>query len=72
MEFRKGKVQKLFRKKCEIKEIQFKGIEEIFPGDIKSTLMPFWDQELGRLVNPLPNLQVVLDESKAKLGFLES
>jgi len=72
MDFKKGKVQKLFRKKCEIKEIQFKGIEEIFPDDIESTLIPYWDQELGRLLNPLPNLQSVLDDLKAKLGFLES
>lgn len=71
MDFRKGKVQKLFKKKCEIKEIQFKGSEEIFPDDIESILKPYWDQELGRLINPLPELQVVLDELKANLGFLE-
>jgi len=71
MDFNKGKVQKLFRKKCEIKEIQFKGSEEIFPDDIEQVLKPYWNQELGRLVNPLPYLQFVLDELKAKLEFLD-
>ena len=72
MDFNKRKVQKLFKKKCEIKGIQFKGFDEIFPDDLESTLMPYWNQELGRLLNPLPDLQLVLGELKTKLGFLES
>lgn len=72
MDFNKGKVQKLFKKKCEIKKIHFKGVDEIFPDDIESSLMPYWNQELGRLLNPLPNLQTVLNDLKTQLGFLES
>lgn len=72
IDFDQGKVQRLFRKKCEIKEIQFKSIDEIFPDDLESILKPYWDQELGRLVNPLPELRIVLARLKEKLRFLES
>ena len=71
MDFNKGKVQKLFKKKCEIKQIQFKSIEEIFPDDIARILMPYWNLELGRLLNPLPDLQSVLNNLKVMLRFLE-
>lgn len=70
IDFNKRKVKKLFREKCKIKEIQFNGLDEIFPNDIADTLMPYWNQELGRLLNPLPDLAIVIDELKAKLGFL--
>jgi len=53
-------------------EIQLKGFAKTFPADIENILLPYWNQELGRLVNPLPDMQVVLDELKDKLGFLES
>ncbi len=69
--FDKRKLKKLFREKCEIKEIQFSGIDQMFPEDIEDILFPYWKQELGRLLNPLPDLATVLDELKAKLGFLE-
>lgn len=71
MDFQKGKLKELFQKKCEIKEIEFNGIDEIFPDDIFYILKPYWDQELGRLMNPLPDLQNVLNELRAKLEFLD-
>lgn len=70
MDFNKEKLLKLFRNKCEVKGIQFKGFDEIFPDDIEDTLLPYWNQELGRLLSPLPDLNIVLDELKDKLGFL--
>ncbi|MCI0495282.1 nucleotidyl transferase AbiEii/AbiGii toxin family protein [candidate division KSB1 bacterium] len=72
LDFDKGKVLKLFRKKCEIKGIRFSGVEQIFPFDIESALSPYWIQELGRLLKPLPDLHSVLEDLKAMLKFLES
>ncbi|OQX86635.1 hypothetical protein B6D60_05785, partial [candidate division KSB1 bacterium 4484_87] len=69
--FDKRKLKKLFREKCKIKGIQFSGIGEMFPENIEDILFPYWKQELGRLLNPLPNLSIILDELKAKLMFLE-
>jgi uncharacterized protein len=71
MDFKKGKVKELFKKKCEIKGIEFKGSEKIFPNDTESILGPYWEQELGRLLNPLPDLTIVLKELKDRLCFLE-
>jgi len=71
MNFDKDKLLQLFREKCEVKKIKFKGIDEIFPDDIEDTLLPYWNQELGRLLNPLPDLNVVLKELKTRLRFLE-
>jgi len=70
-DFDRRKLKKLFREKCKIKGIQFSGIDEMFPSDIENIIMPYWQQELGRLLNPLPDLATVLDELKAKLGFLD-
>jgi len=72
MDFDKEKLMQLFRKKCELKKIKFKGMDGIFPDDIEDTLLPYWNQELGRLLNPLPDLNVVLKELKTRLKFLES
>ena len=71
-DFDKKKVRELFLEKCKIKEIQFNGIDEIFPDDIAGILMPYWNKELGRLLNPLPDPETVLSELKTKLNFLET
>ena len=60
------------KEKCKIKEIRFSSIDQIFPFDIESALSPYWIQELGRLLNPLPDLHSVLENLKAMLKFLES
>lgn len=70
MDYDKGKAQKLFREKCEIKQIQITGLDEIFPTDIESILMPYWNQQLGRLINPLPDLHVVLNDLKTKCDLV--
>jgi len=64
------KVKEVFAKKCEIKEIEFEGLHQIFPEDLEETLGPYWKRELGRLVAPLPDLKEVLDELRKTLTFL--
>jgi len=58
------KVKKILGKKLEIKGIKFISMDQIFPKDLKETLLPYWERELGRLVNPLPDLELVLAELK--------
>ena len=71
IDFKRGKVKELFEKKCEIKGIEFRSFEEIFAENTEHILKPYWEQELGRLLNPLPDLQIVLRELMEKLDFLE-
>ena len=59
------KVKKILNKKLEIKGINFSSIKQIFPEDLKETFLPYWERELGRLVNPLPDLEVVMTELKS-------
>lgn len=70
MDLKKEKVRELFRKKCTIKGIDFKDIGKVFGDEIEDTLKPYWERELGRLLNPLPDLSVVLDELRKSLEFL--
>lgn len=59
------RVEKILEKKLEIKSIKFTSMNQIFPQDLKETLLPYWDGELGRLVNPLPDFEEVLTELKS-------
>lgn len=62
------KIKQIFRKKCEVKHIDFQGVDQIFPKDIEQILKPYWERELGMLVYPLPRLEKVLTDLKNRLG----
>jgi len=68
------KVKKILRKKLAIKGIKFRSMNQIFPKDLTETLLPYWDSELGRLVNPLPDFEVVFTElnSFIKMQFFKN
>jgi hypothetical protein len=51
--------------------VEFVGTSQFFPNDIFDILKSYWERELGRLLNPLPDLNEVLAELKDKVGFLE-
>ncbi|MBN1221989.1 MAG: nucleotidyl transferase AbiEii/AbiGii toxin family protein [Candidatus Aminicenantes bacterium] len=59
------KVKKILSNKLEIKGIKLVSLKQIFAEDLKETLFPYWERELGRLVNPLPELEIVLTELKS-------
>ncbi|TET45697.1 nucleotidyl transferase AbiEii/AbiGii toxin family protein [candidate division TA06 bacterium] len=60
-------VRTLFERKCEFKDIEFAGSHQFFPADILEVLRPYWERELGRLLQPLPSLETVVSELKKKL-----
>jgi predicted nucleotidyltransferase component of viral defense system len=70
VDFDRRKIKEAFAKKCEIKEIEFKSLHQIFPEDLEETLGPYWERELGRLISPLPDMKKVLDSLKDTLKFL--
>lgn len=64
-----SKVKNILTKKLNIKGIKITNINQIFSQDLKEILSPFWKRELGRLVYPLPDLEIVLKELK---NFIKS
>ena len=70
MDFQKDVVRELFEKKRESNKIEFTGINQFFPENVFEILLPYWERELGRLVNPLPDLKTVLGDLKTTVGFL--
>jgi predicted nucleotidyltransferase component of viral defense system len=61
-------VNEIIGEKLKIKGIELKSIDQVFPKDLKEILEPYWGKELGRLVSSLPDLDLVLKESRR---FLE-
>jgi len=67
----KQKIRHVFIKKLAVKSLEYQGPGQIFPEDLKDTLKPYWQRELGRLVNPVPDLETVLADLRELLKFLE-
>jgi hypothetical protein len=42
----------------------------MFPDDLPGTLQPYWDRELSRLVEPVPEMSVVLEELRQRIAVL--
>jgi len=70
-DFDRVKLLKLFRKKCELKDIEYTGMNDILGNETMGILEPYWERELGRLLNPLPDLREMLSELTKKLAFLK-
>lgn len=69
-DFDKKKLKTLFEMKCKLKGIVFSGLENMIPKDAFNIIKPYWEKGLGRLVNPLPDLNEVLADLQVGLGFL--
>jgi len=54
-----------------VRGIEFSNINQIFPRNLKEILLPYWEREMGRLVYPLPDLELVLKEFKKALNGKE-
>jgi predicted nucleotidyltransferase component of viral defense system len=70
MDFDKQKTKSVLVKKLAVKALEFEGLSQIFPADLKVTLKPYWERELGRLVNPVPDMINVLSNLRGTLKFL--
>jgi predicted nucleotidyltransferase component of viral defense system len=70
MKFDGQKIRRTFLSKCTIKKIVFKGKRQIFPVGLQETLKSYWERELGRLINPVPEMKEVLDGLRDALKFL--
>lgn len=70
MKFNEQKIRRTFLSKCAIKKIVFKGKRQIFPVGLQETLKSYWERELGRLINPVPEMKEVLDGLRDALNFL--
>jgi len=56
------RIREILPEKLKIKGLKFSSKSQIIPRDIKETMGPFWEKELGRLVDPSPEMDVVLKE----------
>jgi len=70
-DFNNNKVIDLFQQKCELKGIKFLGKDQFFKDNLLDILRPYWQRELGRLLNPLPDLNELIAELQVKLDFLQ-
>jgi predicted nucleotidyltransferase component of viral defense system len=67
----KAKLKKLFLEKCKYKGLVFQGLETIFPDELSGILEGYWQRELGRLIQPVPDLPVVIRGLRSHLQFME-
>ncbi|MBD3155381.1 MAG: hypothetical protein GF368_01875 [Candidatus Aenigmarchaeota archaeon] len=67
----KRKVRKIFLKKVKVKDLGFKGTDQFFPDDLEEILKPYWERELSRLINEVPNMSRVLRDIENKIQFLD-
>jgi predicted nucleotidyltransferase component of viral defense system len=66
----RDRLKKLVLRKFQYKGMEFRGLEEIFPDGLPEILRGYWDRELGRLINPVPEQERVIQELIGHLGFL--
>lgn len=71
MDFDNGRLKDVFARKCKIKNIEFEGLDQIFPEDIVETMAPYWKRELSRLTSLAPEMDIVIGALKKSLQFLE-
>jgi predicted nucleotidyltransferase component of viral defense system len=62
-----SKLKKLLGRKFAYKGLSITSLEQIFPADLPDTLKGYWDRELGRLIYPVPEMGMVIDELKEDL-----
>jgi predicted nucleotidyltransferase component of viral defense system len=66
-----AEVKHLFLEKCRAKGVAFNSVEQLFPPDLTNTLKPYVKMGLTRLSSePLPPIESLVDESKAKMTRL--
>ncbi|MFB0562976.1 MAG: nucleotidyl transferase AbiEii/AbiGii toxin family protein [Candidatus Lokiarchaeia archaeon] len=70
IEFDTQRIRSIFTEKCKIKKIEHEGINQIFPDNLFEIIKPYWERELGRLINPTPEMKVVINDLERSLKFI--
>jgi predicted nucleotidyltransferase component of viral defense system len=65
----RNKLRKLITRKFKYKGIEFNGLDKIFPDGLSEILEGYWERELGRLINPAPEMEKVIGDLKSYLKF---
>ena len=60
-------MKRILPKKLAVKGLTTVDLVRMFPDDLPETLQPYWDRELSRLVEPVPEMSVVLEELRQRL-----
>jgi predicted nucleotidyltransferase component of viral defense system len=71
-EIDQAELARLFVKKLKAKGLKWHGLQDVFPSDLEAILSGYWEKELGRLVWPVPEMNDVLGQLRANLGWLSS
>lgn len=68
----KNNIKRLFAKKLQYKDMNFKGMNEILPDDLSAILEGYWYRELGRLIHPVQEMRGMIQDLKGYLKFLKT
>jgi predicted nucleotidyltransferase component of viral defense system len=64
------RVKRILPEKLAVKGLGTVDLMRMFPDDLPGTLQPYWDRELSRLVEPVPEMREVLAELRHRLVIL--
>jgi len=66
----RAQVADLFHRKLAIKKVDWHSPDNFFPPNLAETLEGYWENELGRLIRPVPDMHSVLSELRQSLDWL--
>jgi predicted nucleotidyltransferase component of viral defense system len=66
----KTETKRLFLEKAKFRGINWTGVDDFFPAGLEDRLAGYWEVELGRLVQPVPDMRTVLFELRSRLDWL--
>ena len=64
------RTRRILPEKLAVKGLKTVDLMRMFPDDLPGTLQPYWDRELSRLVEPVPEMSGVLAELRHRLVVL--
>jgi predicted nucleotidyltransferase component of viral defense system len=64
------RVAEILPRKCEIRGVQFQRLADAFEPALLEEVRAAWERTLGSFVSPLPDVEVVLKETRVRLGLL--
>jgi predicted nucleotidyltransferase component of viral defense system len=64
------RTRRILPEKLAVKGLTTVDLRRMFPDDLPGTLKPYWDRELSRLVEPVPEMSEVLAELRHRLVVL--